>query len=795
MKRGRDADVECRLKSVRDLDGYDDYLEYIHDIGARALPDVGTTQRVMTGTAGRGIAAQPLDVWCDNRLRTTVRPVDVLHANIASEEGYVPPNLTVTSDGGDMRQAATMSLDYLKQYPLHGWTESGQRFKLFPGQVLLIDRLCRGVSASTLRAEVQKERVLRSKELTRETSRPREADRKTLLKYDKETYKMLQSASGWNFQMKPSDDADGNPAFHVLGVSMGTGKTIVATLAGIHLITARWADCVDAFPRWGHALRRFDPQMPFSRMEDVKLTRTFAWVAPASTFTQIVNTVRAVLKPLSEFYGVELHCIPGGCSSADESTKDASYVRTRAERFSSLTADRATIMVVSYESFDQFLQNHSNLAVAAIAFDELATHMHGMRTQDVRPLAWRTWAVTATPSRISQELATSSVDNFVRTVLAPRGLPGCAYDAVERLTAGGRYGRDVFCTMDYLCRRIMTDVALPLRGIIAREAAATMPARVDIFNIRPAHKSLAVHMGWRQDDMAIVPWSFWRAGLLHEHIQAGVQRTGCVLLAEVRAAVAARRETAMRAQASGWMYDPRGDEFMRCTNFKSMPCYCCGSAVRGRDLVFSACCTHFYCVACSARPCLACSPMTELPPVEALQQAMPPPAKMYRWIACCMAEISAMGMSTRNALACIIAAAVRAGRTHVVASAQFPVFSEGANTAVRIQQMQRFLVIFSVAAPAAEVATLMTNDGHLLPRGRRAKVLEAFKAPAPEGRLKLLVLNDTHGKKEQVVGLDLGVAQLLVSVGRSHNPTQMYSRVMRASAGPRSESVTIVRLV
>ena len=732
---------------------------------------------------------------CDSRLRTTVRPVDVLYANIAAEEAYVPPNLTVTSDGGDMRQAATMSLDHLKQYPLHGWTESGQRFKLFPGQVLLIDRLCRGVSASTLRAEVQKERVLRSKEINRETSRPRDADRKTLLKYDKETFKLLQNVTGWNFQMKPSDDADGNPAFHVLGVSMGTGKTIVATLAGIHLITARWADCVAALPRWGHALRRFDPQMPFSRLEDVKLTRTFVWVAPASTFTQIVNTVRAVLKPLSEFYGVELHCIPGGCSSADESTKDASYVRTRAEGFSSLSAERATIMVVSYESFDQFLQNHSNLAVAAIAFDELATHMHGMRTQDVRPLAWRTWAVTATPSRIGQELTTASIDNFVRTVLAPRGMPGCAYEAVERLSAGGRYGRDVICTMDHLCRRIMTDVALPLRGIIAREAAATMPARVDIFNIKPAHKSLAVHMGWRQDDMAIVPWSHWRGGVLHDQAQAGRLRTGCVSLAGVREAVAERRELIMRTQGNGWLHDARGDDFLRSTNFKTMPCYCCGTSVKARELVFSACCTHFYCAGCSERPCLACSPMTELPPVEAMQRAMPPPAKLYRWIAACMAEISAMGMSTRNALACIVAAAVRAGRTHVGASAQFPEFSEGADAPVRIQQMQRFLAIFSVAAPAAEVATLMTNDGNLLPRGRRAKVLEEFKAPAAEGRLKLLVLNDTHGKKEQVVGLDLGVAQLLVSVGRSHNPTQMYSRVMRASAGPRKESVAIVRLV
>jgi len=136
-------------------------------------------------------------------------------------------------------------------------------------------------------------------------------------------------------------------------------------------------------------------------------------------------------------------------------------------------------------------------------------------------------------------------------------------------------------------------------------------------------------------------------------------------------------------------------------------------------------------------------------------------------------------LSFRSAMGRALAALARAGARDVLVMTEF--WALDTNTSERVEYLTRLRAGISLACPHASIYTMFSDAGFRVPNN--GKVLAAMRDDAAP--VRILLLHDGEGDREQITVLDLAFIQAIISVGTLLNPQQAYSRALRASPSPR----------
>lgn len=129
--------------------------------------------------------------------------------------------------------------------------------------------------------------------------------------------------------------------------------------------------------------------------------------------------------------------------------------------------------------------------------DEFARHTGALSCPAGRPLIYRTYGVTATPSSMVEALdrgRTVGRKNFARQLVCPLGVFPSAGSPLRT------YCSTSMDALDFIGRFVVADPLLAQRASLATSVAARMPPGVEIFNVAVTSVSLAVLLGEQAHD-------------------------------------------------------------------------------------------------------------------------------------------------------------------------------------------------------------------------------------------------------------------------------------------------------
>jgi len=121
-------------------DRYPGVLKEIGALASRRLVEVGSTAAgelaAIPGTE-RGAGDAGVNVWAYRNLCLVIPTLVVLKTNV-ERETRIPKGMKAMSDFADLRELKSLTIEKLREFPLHARTEDGTRFKLATEQIASI---------------------------------------------------------------------------------------------------------------------------------------------------------------------------------------------------------------------------------------------------------------------------------------------------------------------------------------------------------------------------------------------------------------------------------------------------------------------------------------------------------------------------------------------------------------------------------------------------------------------------------------------------------------------------------
>ena len=383
------------------------YAKKISSVFSARLPKPGEMAQVVSRT----YRPKSKRIWQAAR----VEGIDILR-DVTEGECYLSKRMSVYTDGAEEAMLARTTEEDLLPYPLKIATVDGKKSKLTASQMAQLRSMDCG-PLSQLRFEVEHDNAIRETLIRRRNEMPPFTMPERKLKYWSDTFAQVTKMrmSSWSYTLMPKPNPDAAPAAMLLTMPPGCGKTIVASVFGIHRIAGGvlggFAKAKAAFGEWAHSARQVHGMVPAANLDGIQLYPVFMWIAPPTTFTQVRRTVGNLVPVLEKHYGHKFRVIPGG---------DDKMVRTKGEGFDSLDPSVPTIIVGGPTMLADFMKNHQRMAVSVIAIDEPGEDAGGSVHQNM-PLAHRVLFVTAQASKLMDRASTARKANFARDVFAPGG--------------------------------------------------------------------------------------------------------------------------------------------------------------------------------------------------------------------------------------------------------------------------------------------------------------------------------------------------------------------------------------
>ena len=431
-------------------------------------------------TGDRGTRS-PVQVWGTRSRRLIVPTIYILLANL-DHESALPPDVVIESDFEDLFYLASLTEEDMRHLPKHAFNADGSRFELLPEQLASILTLSRGAVASRIRVSC----------------------------------KAVDYVADY---ARPACPA-GLPAFNWMIAPPGSGKTVMSLFGAFNEAARNWEECRNSFPTWSRTCRAVDPFIQLGRTLDTRdarlAPRTVFVVADKTTYPQWLQVVRANLSALRE-------SAPEGVSVQMWPSRNLFSPKETFENLLEQPEDMMTIVVMSYgpsvtsrskrkrgEDDDEPAQSKHNLCLAsffkhypfmgisAAVMDEFALHTMGLSCPAGRPLIYRAWGVSATPSNAYSDMSRPvRMCNYVRSMLCPDGMTR------ETMTTPVIMGntQERLKKLDVIGRFACSDPLMALRGPVAHAVAPHMPAGLDIYNVRVTSVSLAVLLGFAAHDV------------------------------------------------------------------------------------------------------------------------------------------------------------------------------------------------------------------------------------------------------------------------------------------------------
>lgn len=825
--------VGSKAKS-RDRTPLDDPVEDMADrlraMARKSLPEEGKTHaRVQRIRIPQRFT---FGSWGANRGGKRVfTPQDVLMNNVRENVEY-PVGLVIKTNAPGMREMSEMSADDLREYPLEGFRDNGVAFPWMPEQLAIIMRLC-NTCPSSVRITLDANETAFAVELARERERVRlpssEANETALaamghqltkeekemneierLAFDARSATRVRQRTDYTKELDALPDCDAFPNLDFFVAPPGCGKTAITLAAVMHGLCRRWGRCRDNFNTWSALVRMTDPQLNIASFPKGRtLRRAAIVVVPDATLPQWINTARNMAERYADFYGCTLNIWPG----------DGRYARTSGESFASLSETDATVMIINYDTFSQFLREHLDLGVMYIVCDEISSHIEGMNAA-YRPLVWRMVCVTAKPFDAVKAANIPNQNNLMRNILfdahratstredgkkLPRADAASIPQSVEDLLVHGERPKNQV-TMRFLERMIAKDVALPLRASLVDECVRKMQRTIREWVVPKLDLSFGAVSGALPNDLARVPWSeveptFYGTWAKRNEWPAPVGnflRASDVAAAHL-AAIATDVQRVHRRIAA------RRGPFIKLTEIvgdadaAALRCNACAADL-GHDMVnrhLSLCCVRIFCTACVTSGKATQCACTAVPPAVGAglaesSAAASAPEIDRRLNALCAAPKKYARPLLAAALAAALTDAAPDGTTRAIVFAPFPTAGAKRSSA-RAAVFESFLESVRAGAGDADVLSVVNSDGGMRPRHEVAEIRRRFEL---RDGTKLVLLLDSSANPEHVTveGLDLSNATAIVSVGHIPCPDQAFMRAVRISEQPH-DHLNIVRLL
>lgn len=744
------------------------------------------------------------DVWSMNSRRLVVPTKNVLMTNVVLESQF-PPGMKIQSTFDELWALSSLSVEELRKFPLHAFTADGREITLRPVQLAAIAAATRGTVSSSFRIEISSE-SLEAAGLS------------------------ADQAGDLSMRLEGAMHQELLPSFNWFISTMGSGKTLMTIIAAARNAVSDWEVCKREFPFWSRAVRTIDPHVQIganSSGQALSLKRAVLVVADKQTRTQWIDVLRAnlpVIRAMARGLTVKLWPKKGYALGSDETFErlqeqdDSTVVfmclNYRAEGPKSGSrkkrkgdpADDVPYTGKDYvPAFDVFCKHYVGVGVAAAILDEFARNGDGITCPSGRPLVYRSYGVSATPSSITRTFTRSvRLENLARSMLCPLGLPASHESRGAVLRMGEMRvnwkAKEVRMLIDYVSRFAATDPLMGIRPAIAATAATMMPPAVEVFNVRVEKVSLATMLKYQPHDMIAMPLSSVVQRLTDDGDNgasfscAANGAARYVEVNDVRDALTRVIDDPAVATATTWQGLHRHKtliskrEFFRTLIRKAATCCVCLERVRSGPAFVSSCCSGIFCAAHASGTCGFCSAVDAT--LSAAEKAPVVAGSEREWFHDAMRGIQdERSISFSEALTrCTRVARGVDARCFLVF---VHMWSKDIGVDRKSQEVTKYSNILRAACPEANVLTMFHDSGVMMAPGGRQRVIDTFKGG--DG-VRILLLHDDEGDKEQITGLDLGMTDCIVSIGKLTNPQQAYSRCLRASEAPRDTNVPIIRV-
>ena len=733
----------------------------------------------------------------DEFIRTT--PAAVLRTNIADQD-IIPDRLEAKSTFEDLWRISEMTVDEVAQYPFEGCDVNGQKFHLLVPQLAMIIALSKGPNMSRMSfrssnaEEIRKSHAERDK-LTADIKMYRKAHNEARMRAcerEKVFLSKAPKALTYDTVVEPFYDPAAQPSFAWLVSSMGTGKTIMSILTGAAVLRNEWAACKTNFSRWVSSIRRVSPLVPMgmapSAGEDDeegvvgKLTRTMMVVSPEAVFGTMAGVLEHNKDILQAYIGVAKLTVwvwTGGSKKEDFKQLILDHTGAQADR-------KALIVLIPYIQstlgFSAILKGYSNVGFPVVLMDELAQQTGELACPIGVPLFYRSFGISATPSSLF-DMTRTSPKNFVRTIIgSPKHIQNFTHTCVNEVYADALvfrngHGTPVYDELNtFITRYACSDILLGHRIPMAVESARTMAPYIDIYNFKIKNRLLK--------NMFRGQWGELSQDIIHSNPSYFAYADFTEAVRRRVDAAAAQENTAVKNNAAAFAAvieralakATDGTACVRCGGgFGTPPTKC----------AFSVCCTAIYCEGCVQDrhgPCVQCGVLKGFP-FGGATTTMSGRLKTLQ---------ASKALTQRMLSFEVLRAAVEFKRSRVLVFANIASPNQLEDTMSVVEEAARFV------DANAWVRALYRPDCTIRSTVDRNSILKAFKTGpvggAGEPSIRILVLNVGRGASDQTTGLDLGEAEMILSIGGIDNPQQSYSRALRTSATRRGYPLDIVRL-
>ena len=781
-KRKRDDDTEDNETSARDA-----MAALVRTEAMEALRSINLTRRGdFARMPGAWDASHQVenDVWKFPNPRFIISTQKVLRTNVDLELA-LPEHVLADSDFEETWRLTELRGSDLEGTPLQMKNANGRTIHLHPSQVAAVCAMAAGPSPAT-------RRIYLDHEAMRDVF-----EDETGFKVTPESFLRGTRAS----------DAPSQPCFNWLVSTMGSGKTFMSLAVAANVLFAQWDAAVANLYAWTTACAKLDVVLGASVLPfDPTLRRAAFIVADKTTYNQWVDVVRANVSHIQRAAppGVRVAMWPAAGYAHDEDTENfEALMRMKDDGevlFIVMKYERATGKGVERDSlrlnFTNFVSRYAHIAVPVVVLDEFARNAPGLTCQfeSVRPLIYRALGVSATPSSLVMDMNRSlSNVNFAKHMLAPKVVGTTKpmkdwhwEDAMTRHSA----------EYEYMMRFLASDTLRLLRVRLSDHVASMMPPAVEVFNVRVNVETLGALFEFQRHDLFKMDVKEL-CDRLKIHIpevktvqgfkDALNERCKKYKDAPTDNAGAPIFETWQERSARESKYRTFRGLVNELHDFeKSLACNACMAPLTPADAFVAPCCTSVFCSAhADTSKCSGCYV------VPSTASTAPPPngSGLDAWL---RSEMQLLQRKPMRSFSSVMRETMfitgKAGAKNVLVMTQMW-RDDTVKKDERVAALAALRSGIQTACPEAAIFTMFNENC-----GARADKDVLGRLQRSAAPLRILLLHDGSGKKEQITGLDLSFLDTIVSLGKLSNPQQAYSRALRVSDEPRAGNIRIIRI-
>lgn len=518
---------------------------------------------------------------------------------------------------------------------------------------------------------------------------------------------------------------------------------------------------------------------PRSAATQRKVTRALLFVVPEPVFASWKAVIEKNEGVLRDYFGdTRLSFF-----FAERGTKKAVFTKILDDHSGPGASDRALIALVRYSdgtgNFSEILKRFPEYAFLACLMDELPQQVKSLTQGDEPPALYRAIGVSATPNEVFDCLLYTSTKNYMRV---SSGITDTLTKTDRGKTWQGNF-TDAFLSRTKEAARLFTqmcnltytfltaDRLIGHRLPVALLAAQSMPRAIGVYNAnianrflyprervdeylttKPLKKELRSYPRDRLNEKAYVTF---------RDIVLETTRLVDRLTREVDDPNTSKYTMIAQQQTATRFMKQLEERRARCT------CVRCEGPLSEETSSIATCCCTPHCAACTGAPCAHCNPSEHNILGATFEERV-------------LAIVQSTYLTPALAFRELLRAARAFGKNHVLVVSS-------TCTMAALQSAAEY------AADQPWVRGLLDANGNPLDEDMRKTILRSYRDTQSDA-FRVLSLYNGSGQLDQTTGLDLGVTDVVISIGTVRNPQQTFSRAVRASPDTRAHDVDIIRI-